>query len=89
MPKNTAATVTDLDYDLASLSEPLTADGLEMLSTVLDARDLLHELLAYTQQVQALLEAGRTPFEVRELFGLDLDDLTDKFDAAKAWMLNA
>jgi hypothetical protein len=90
MPKTTAAVVhaTDLDYDVASLSEPLTEEAHVMLDAVLDTRDYLHELMAYVGQAQAMLEAGRSPFEVKERFGFDLDEVITQLDNAIVWTVN-
>jgi hypothetical protein len=87
MPKNTAAALhaTDLDYDVASLSEPLSDAALDVLDAISDAKDALPELLAYLNQAQAMAEAGRTPFEISERFGFDLDELIDRIAAAIKW----
>jgi hypothetical protein len=88
MPTIKSLGPTDLDYELAQLGDPLTDDALDMLDTVITARDAAADLLGYITRVQKTLEAGATPHQVREQYGADLDDLIDTLTASVAWVNN-
>lgn len=82
------AHATDLDYELAQLGDPLTGDALDMLSTVITARDAARDLLDYITRIQHTLEAGATPHQVRERFGADLDETLDAVASSIIWVNN-
>lgn len=69
---------TDIDYDLAMLSEPLDGDQLDALSAIISARDTITELQALIGQMQTRLESGAAPYPLREQYAIDLDELSDR-----------
>jgi hypothetical protein len=73
---------TDLDYDVASLRDPLPPETLTVLDTVLDARTASEELTAHLNRAQQKLEAGTFDEAARDEIGADLLALSDQLRAA-------
>lgn len=76
-----AAGPTDLDYDLASLVEPLAGETLDVLDAVIEARDACDELRSHIARAQEALEAGLFDFKTRHEIAADMLELSDLLHA--------
>lgn len=79
--------LTDLDYDLAQLGDPLTDEALDALSSIIDARDTLAEMTHIINVMQNRLEAGAPAYATREEYAFDLDQLADRLHIAISGVL--
>lgn len=73
---------TDLDYDVAQLGDPLTADALDALDGVIDARDAVAEFANLITLTQTAIEDGKYDEALRDQIGSDLLALAAKLSAA-------
>lgn len=79
---STRTHVDEFDYDVASLRDPLPAEALDALGSILDARDAVNDFANLLRHAQTRLEAGTLDEVTRGQLGDDLRDLHAAIGAA-------